>query len=52
MNYEEQVKRRYPNLTPAEVEIAVSVLKELDWDLNDYKSMTIAVNESTQGEVK
>lgn len=52
MNYEQQVRQRYPNLTDAEVEIAVSVLKELDWDLSDYKSMTIAVNEATQGEVK
>jgi hypothetical protein len=51
MTHEEAVRKQYPQLSDREVEIAVSVLQELDWNMDDYKSITIAVNTTTDGEV-
>tara|TARA_R110001606_G_C15071637_1_gene616086 strand:+ start:141 stop:416 length:276 start_codon:yes stop_codon:yes gene_type:complete len=50
VNHEKAIKDIYPALNAAEIQIAVAVLKEIDWGLEDYKSIAIAVSEATQGQ--
>ena len=50
MNHEKAIRDIYPALNAAEMQIAVAVLKEIDWDIDDYKSIAIAASEATQGQ--